>query len=291
MFGSGIMLSCDFNTFMKNNLKLILIVSLTTFGDNLCSRAADPQTAISIQETTIVVNGSVAATIQAGVNVIVLGEKADSSELIVQCTLNDGQKVVGLVPKTAVVLSKSIPSPSPLIASKAVQSKSNILSALEISKEAKDNRDAFAAKYSGQQIRIFGSIEKATIENMSGSSEKQPVLTLATMSGLPKVKVRLSPSIAKSSSIISDYKYFPSWLYGYYGRKLEFRQSGINQLQVRSSYKSSSSYSNGSTFSSRHSSDWSPIFSPGDPITIEGFVKGIGLDIELEGAFLIAPSK
>jgi hypothetical protein len=274
-----------------NNISKISATTLASLCLLVDTRAADPLSAISIEEANIVANGASVAAIHPGTSLVILGEKADSGEFIVQHTLDNGQKIVGLVPRNAVVLSKATPSPTPSALTIPVQGKPGVLSALELSKEAKEDRTTFLTKHKGQQIKIFGLVEKATIENMAGGAETQPVITLATTTGLPKVRVRLSPSIAKDMTIINDYKYFPAWFYGYYGRKVEFRQSGMNQIQVRASYKSNSSYSNGTSLSSKHNTDWSPIFSPGDPMTVEGFVKGIGVDIELEGAFLVAPNR
>lgn len=95
----------------------------------------------------------------------------------------------------------------------------------------------------------------------------------------------MSPSIAKDATIIARYRYFPSWFYGYYGHNIEFRQTGPNQVQARGSYR----YRSTNSRSSKHTTAWAPMFSPGDSMTLEGTVKGAGMDIEIEGGLLITP--
>ncbi len=256
----------------------------------LYSTAQEPRPAIAVADAPLIMNGSEVARVKVGESVLILGEKADTEEWIAQYMQDGSKKVVGLLPQSVVVISSPVSTPTSGISTPINHNDSAAKSAFDLAIECKSDRADFLARRKGKSIRVFGAIEKATLETMSGSSERQPVITLSTESGMPRIKVRLSPSIAKSNTIINDYKYFPSWFYGYYGRKLEFRQSGMNQLEVRASYKRSSTYSAGSSSSSKHSSDWSPIFSVGDAMTVEGFIKGVGVDIEIDGAVLIAPS-
>jgi len=265
--------------------------------------AQTPQKAIATHETPIVGNGVTLGIISPGAAVVVLGESAAGEEFIVEQINAGGKKIVGMAAKKNLILTKetSEPAPAPQPPQTLPQMPpqmprqpefgaergevADVMSAMDFAAEAKADPALFKEKYQGQMVKVSGLVEKATMETQAGMAGTQPVVTLATSSGLPRVKLRLSPSIAKDSSIIAHYRYFPRWFYGYYGRKLEFRQSGSNQVQVRASYRYNSSNS------SKYSTSWSPIFSPGDPLTAEGYVKGVGLDIELHGASLILPSK
>lgn len=169
---------------------------------------------------------------------------------------------------------------------------SGVMSATELARFADADKAGAIAFLTDKQIKVFGTIEKAALDNVASSTDKQVIVTLATSQGLPKVKIRLSPSIAKNPAVFGYYSNFPSWWSGYWGGKVEFQQNTSRSVQVRASYKHTyTSTSTGSVSQStyKHSTEWSPIFSPGDPMTVEGIFKGIGLDVELGGAYLIDP--
>ena len=145
--------------------------------------------------------------------------------------------------------------------------------ALELAQKQKEDRNGLISQFKGKEIKVSGQIEKASLEKVNGTSITVPVLRFATAQGMPNVIIKLNPKIATS---------------------VEFRQSTSDSIQVRSTYKSSTTYSSGSyygsyKYESKRSSDWVPLFSPGDRVAVEGIFKGAGLNIEIEDATLIDP--
>ena len=168
--------------------------------------------------------------------------------------------------------------------------------ALELAQKQKEDRNGLISQFKGKEIKVSGQIEKATLEKLNGTSIIMPILRLATAQGMPNVIIKLNPKIATSPAALKAYHQLPTWWGGYeYSSKVEFRQSTSDSIQVRSTYKSSTTYSSGSyygsyKYESKRSSDWVQLFSPGDRVAVEGILKGAGLNIEIEDATLIAPT-
>jgi|GEM_PF-3660940 len=209
----------------------------------------------------------------------------------------NGQQTAEEVPKSTLETPSQKQKALPTVTKETSQiDLTNLVSAIDLAKYAEDEGKSKAIAYlANKQIKVSGVIEKATLENISSSSDQQIIITLKTEKSLPRIKIWLSPSIARSSSIFKCYSYFPSWWGDYWGGKVEFRQNTTSSIQVRTSYKhTSTSVSSSSGISSytythtdKHSSEWASIFSPGDPMTIEGVLKGISVDVELGGGYLI----
>lgn len=258
-------------------------------------------------QSPLTMNGQTLHTLEAGQPVTILGEKAASQEAVVSVQLPSGEKVVGMLPQSVIVIVDAAPAaaapasapvaaaPTPTPAPIVAPDLTKVLSPLEIAEYFKKDRAAASALFAGKRVKVSGMMDRAQLETQSSGGDKIPVLLFKTAQGIPKVKVRLSPSVANGDTFFQKFKSsLPDWWWGYASRSIDFRMSGMDQIQARAvydrSYRTTSSYGYSSTTRYKSNSDWFTIFAPGEHIEVEATFQGLYMDVEFSGGLVSSAS-
>lgn len=280
-------------------LQPLLLAAFLSFG---ALTAASQTTGVLIsQQQLLGNNGERLAMLPAGSSVQILGRKSETGEVIVSFQDPYGRQIIGMVPEGQVIETAGARPDSPGVSSRNTSGPSAVSPAAppsqldlsrpvpstELSAYVKTDKTAASSELRGKRFVVRGVITAARMETNPGGGQS-PVLTLEGAPNAPRVKVRLSPTIGRSREVFKNYTFFPDWFYDYYGKKLDFRNAGADRIEVRATAMRVVTWNDGSSSKYRESSDWSPLFSPGDPVVIEAAFKGAFMDIEMEGGFLIS---
>lgn len=276
-------------------VRVILVMGLCVAQETAPNKAA-----VLIESVELIMDGKSSGRVPAGVTVNILGERLESAESLVSFKNDEGATQIGLVPTKALVLTSAAPvaeaapvSPSaPEPAAAQEMDFSKLQTSPNLARYFKENRTASPILL-GTAIKVSGTIDRVDVETVSGGGTKIVVITLAAPTGLPRVKVRLSPSIANGTAIFEAFrKFLPTWWWNYHNRSLEFRLASRTQIQARAVYGTSSqSVSSGgysSTSRSNTTTQWFSLFNVGDRIALEGAFSGYKMDIELDAGLVIS---
>lgn len=259
---------------------------------------------ILIAGSPLTMNGQNLHSLESGQSVTILGLKADSKEAVVSVVLASGQKLVGMLPQSALIavdtpatqtVNASVPAappPQPAAVAAPALDVSKVLTSVEIAQAFKTDREAAKQLFTGKRIKISGVLESASLETQSTGGNKIPVLSYRTAQGLPRVKVRMSPSVANGDAFFQKFRsHIPDWWWGA-SRNIDFRMNGTDQVQARAVYDRSyrTTYSDGYSSTTRHktNTDWFTIFGPGEPINVEATFHGLYMDVEFNNGLINA---
>jgi len=284
---------------------ITFLLSLAT--DGRTAEVAVGGSAIAVNAAPITTNGRVVGTVEAGHSVSVLGVQNATRQAVVSYQSANGTKLVGLVALDNLVSvdgtatsgaanptnagsAPFVPSATPApVATKLDLAQS--MDAITLAQFFKSDKAAAKAQCDGQRIKFKGVIDKVDLDTGSSGGE-MPILSLKTGTGLPRLKVKLSNSLASNDTFFRQYYgMIPDWWWGYGERALDFRLAEMKEIQVRTTYRSSRTtrWSDGtSTVSrSRSSSQWFTIFKIGEPVSLEATCKGLYMDVEFENGMVI----
>jgi len=288
---------------------LAFLLSLAT--DGRTAEVAVGGSAIAVSAAPITTNGRVVGTIEAGHSVSVLGVQNATRQAVVSYQAANGTKLVGLValdsliavdgnpapsgtttstnPGSAPFVPSTAPAPAPVAAPVDLTQSQD---ALAIAQLFKTDKAAAKVQCDGKRIKFSGVIDKVDLDTGSSGGE-MPILSLKTGTGLPRLKVKLSNSLASNDTFFRQYYgMIPDWWWGYGERALDFRLAELKEIQVRTTYRynRTTRWSDGtSTVSrSRSSSQWFTIFKIGDPVSIEATCKGLYMDVEFENGMVLS---
>lgn len=282
---------------------LIALFCLGVTSSRLLADLAAGSSAIVSETSPLKANGQT-ISLEAGRAVTVLGLKSDTKEAVVSYVDAAGKKTVGIIAQSALVAVDAgtpasqpagAPTPAPASATLPPLDTAKILPAVAIAEYFKTNR-LQAKAYEGQRLRLDGTVERVEVESVTGGGGTIPVLTLATKSGIPKVKVKLSNSLASGDAFFKKYAAsLPGWWWGYRNRMIDFRLGSPSTIEARAIYNSSASttYSDGYTYTShsKSKSSWFTIFSVGDPIAVDAHCKGLYMDVEFDGGLIVEDAR
>lgn len=248
--------------------------------------------AILVESAEVVMDGKSLAKVNAGQAVSIIGERPQSLETLIMFKDANNEQITGLVPSKALVITNpaETPAPTPTPAPQPTATPepefSQVQKSADLAKRIKGDRTLVTALL-GRNIKVSGKIDKVDIASMSsGGGSKIVCIYLGSGADLPRIKVQLSPSISNNDAFFEAFrKYLPSWWWTRTNRNIDFRMASRDQIQGRAVWQTSSqtTHSSGYTSSStsKNNSDWFPIFTVGDQITLEGTFSGYRLDIEL----------
>lgn len=265
--------------------------------------------AITTASTSIIANGKPVGTLEAGQSVAVLGVQTATKQAVVSYQTASGSKLVGLVPLENLIAVDSsaqpgntgtapfVPSaPAPAATPAPVKLElSQLHEATDVAQLFKTDKVSAKAQCEGQRVKFKGIIDKVDLDTSSSGGD-MPILVLKTASGLPRLKVKLSNSLATNDVFFRRYNSsIPDWWWGYGGnRAIDYRLSEMKEIQVRAIYRynHTTRWSDGtSTVSrSRSNSPWFTIFKIGEPVSVEGTCKGLYMDVEFENGNILADS-
>jgi hypothetical protein len=163
-----------------------------------------------------------------------------------------------------------------------------VYDAVDVARFFKADRAAANAHFSGRALKVSGSVERAEVQVGSDA----PVVTFTTAAGLPKIKLKVHPSVSRDSEFYRGARamgwYYDGWYH--YGHRLEFRAAGSG-LEARFKYKRTYSSSSGGSSTYKSWSDWFSILTPGEVVIANGTCKGLLMDVIVEAAELSRPPR
>lgn len=238
-------------------------------------------------------------SLEAGHTVTVLGLKSDTKEAVVSYLDANGRKTVGIIAQSALVAvdgaapasqASGTPNTPAPVATPPPLDIAKLIPAVTIAEYFKTNR-AQAKAYEGQRLKINGTIDRVEVESVTGGGGTAPILTLSTKTGIPKVKVKLSNSVASGDAFFRKYtSSLPGWWWGYRNRMIDFRLASPTTIEARAiyNYSASTTYSDGTSYTShsKSKSSWFTLFAVGDPIEVEAHCKGLYMDVEFDGGLI-----
>lgn len=283
------------------------LIALLCLGVTISPLLADltaGSSAIVSEASPLKANGQT-ISLEAGHAVTVLGLKSDTKEAVVSYVDATGKKTVGIIAQSALMaVDTGTPAPQANGAPAAAAPTgtglppldvAKILPAVTIAEYFKTNRTQ-AKAYEGLRLKIAGTIDRVEVESVTGGGGTVPILTLSTKTGIPKVKVKLSNSLASGDAFFRKYaNSLPGWWWGYRNRMIDFRLASPTTIEARAiyNYSASTTYSDGYAYTShsKSKSSWFTIFSVGDPIEVEGHCKGLYMDVEFDGGLIVEGAK
>jgi hypothetical protein len=288
---------------------IAFLFSLATDGRS--AEVAAGGSAVAVSAAPITTNGRVVGTVEAGHSVSVLGVQNATRQAVVSYQGPNGTKLVGLValenliavdggatpqaasPTTTAPFVPSTAAAAATPAPAATLDLSQIHDATDVARFFKTDKAAAKEKCEGQRVKFKGVIDKVDLDTATSGGD-MPILVLKTASGLPRLKIKLSNSLATNDAFFQRYNSsIPSWWWGYGGnRAIDYRLAELKEIQVRAVYRynNTTRWSDGtSTVSrSRSNSPWFTIFKVGEPVSVEGTCKGLYMDVEFENGAVVS---
>ncbi|MEX1045732.1 MAG: hypothetical protein WEC73_06350 [Chthoniobacterales bacterium] len=232
--------------------------------------------ALTVQTTEARFDGKTAAEIPAGTEVEVLGEKAESGEVLIRFRPEKEREVLGLVPSSSIVEISTAPAAKPATTPPPPSRPDfgQTVTAEELAAFMKNQRDE-ADDMVGTRLTVTGVVEELRVTGSTGAGLIAEI-TLRTAPGLPKVRAHVHASEflkdvdrrdqelrvqngkileGRSRSNKHDYRYYSYW-YGVY--------RPVNKGK----------------------SSWLPIVSIDHPVEVSGIFRKYHINIDLDGAAL-----
>jgi len=294
-------------------LNLRALASIAFFlglaAEKLTAEITPGSAAITTAASPVTVNGKPVGTVAAGQSVTVLGVQASARQAAVSYQPASGPKVVGLVSLDNLIaidgpaVNTPAPAPGAAVVPTVAQTTAAVAAALpvldlatpqesiQVAKFFKADKAAAKEKCEGQRFKVKGIIDRLDLDTGSGGGD-MPILFLRSGTGLPRMKVKLSNSLNSNDIFFRRYQSsIPDWWWGYRDRSLDFRMSGLNEIQVRAVYRytNTTRWSDGTSSISRtrSNSSWFTIFKVGEPVSIEATCKGLYMDVEFENGIML----
>lgn len=265
----------------------ILAVSLCMLTSVLHAELKTGSSGILLEGIPLTMNGQTIRPLEAGQAVTVLGLKDDSKEAVVSVTLGSGEKVVGMLPQDKIIVVDS-PTPTTAATTPAAPAPTptpvptldltKVLEAEEVAKFFKTDLPAAKKLCENKRIKIRGIIDRLDVENATSGVGDMPIIYLRTSSGLPRIKVKISNTVASNEAYYRKFN-MPGWWWGYSNRSLDCRLTTTGEIQARAVYRGSGGY--------KSSTQWFTLFKMDEPIAVEAQCKGLYMDVTFDAGYML----
>ncbi len=261
--------------------RLLLFVLAIAALPSIRAELAAGSSGILIAGSPLTMNGQTLRTLEAGQAVTVLGVKAETKEAVVSVLISSGEKIVGMLPQDKiVVVDGTVAGTAPQAAAPTLDLKKT-LEAEEIARFFKTDLAAAKKLCENKRIKIRGVIDRLDMDRAASGVGDMPIVYLRTAPGLPRVKIKVSNTVASNQAYFRKFNaYLPGWWWGYSNRALDCRLINSSELQARAVYRGSGGY--------KSSTQWFTLFKADEPIAIEAQCKGLYMDVAFEAGHLLA---